>query len=81
MNHKLLVSPPTNPRHAAHSSALAMAEKYDHTLRLRLLRLNMLNAALEVRVPKGDGGALGTSMMGGESISASLRRLGQMSGF
>lgn len=78
---RLLVSPPTNPRHAAHSSALAMAEKYDHTLRLRLLRLNMLNAALEVRVPKGDGGALGTSMMGGESIGASLRRLGQMSGF
>jgi len=77
-DHKLLVSPPTNPRHAAHSSALAMAEKYDHTLRLRLLRLNMLNSALEVRVPKSDGG---TSMMGGESIGASLRRLDQMSGF
>ncbi|OCK82924.1 PCI-domain-containing protein [Lepidopterella palustris CBS 459.81] len=72
---RLLISPPINPRHAVHTAALTMAENYNHTLRLRLTRLNMLNAGLEVRSPKssnqGDGQVGGESMLGG-----TLRRIG-----
>lgn len=50
---RLLISPPTNPRYNVHTEALTMAETYDHTLRLRLTRLNMLAAGFEVRQEKG----------------------------
>lgn len=80
---RLLISPPSNPRYTVHSDALAMAEKYDHTLRLRLLRLNMLNSGLEVRTPKSEQAqsGMGSGMAGGDGISASLRRLGTGMGF
>jgi COP9 signalosome complex subunit 1 len=71
---RLLISPPTNPRHIIHADALKMAETYDHTLRLRLTRLNMQNAGFEVRVPKADPEK---TMDRGEGFGASLRRLGQ----
>ena len=50
---RLLISPPTNPRYNVHSDAIAMAEKYDHTLRLRLTRLNLLSAGLTLQSEKG----------------------------
>lgn len=59
---RLLISPPRNPRYSVHSEALTMAEKYDHTLRLRLTRLNLLNAGLTIEGNKGqgkEGGPLG----------------------
>lgn len=74
---RLLISPPTNPRHDVHAEALAMAESYDHTLRLRLLRLNMLASGMEVAPGRSGGGG---EKMGGsslaEGISASLRGVG-----
>jgi COP9 signalosome complex subunit 1 len=59
----LLISPPTNSRYSVHSDALAMAEKYEHTLQLRLTRLNLLNAGLTIQADKhqdrkGDEGLL-----------------------
>ncbi len=33
---RLLISPPSNPRHDVHADALAMAQTYDHTLRLQV---------------------------------------------
>ncbi|KAJ9643495.1 hypothetical protein H2199_004174 [Coniosporium tulheliwenetii] len=48
----LLLSPPSHLRQDVHDSALKMAASYEHNLRLRLLRLNMLNAGLELRAPK-----------------------------
>lgn len=50
---KLLVSPPTNPRTQVHANAMKMAQDYEHTLRLRLVRLNMMNDGLVVKAPKG----------------------------
>ena len=77
---RLLISPPTNPRYDVHSDALAMAEKYDHTLRLRLTRLNLLSAGLEIRQQKGQGNESQHSMSG-EGMSGSLRGLGSKMGF
>jgi COP9 signalosome complex subunit 1 len=76
---RLLISPPNNPRHNVHADALAMAEKYDHSLRLRLTRLNMLAAGMEVKAEKGSGEKMSSGM--GEGIGASLRGLGSKMGF
>ncbi|KAF2501278.1 PCI-domain-containing protein [Lophium mytilinum] len=70
----LLISPAKNPRHVVHSDALKMAQNYDHTLRLRLTRLNMQNAGMEVRAPKVD---MEKNMDRGEGFGGTLRRLGQ----
>jgi COP9 signalosome complex subunit 1 len=77
---RLLISPPINPRHNVHADALAMAETYHHTLRLRLARLNMLAAGMEIKAEKGSGGEKMSSAMG-EGIGASLRGLGSKMGF
>ena len=77
---RLLISPPTNPRHNVHADALAMAEKYDHTLRLRLTRLNMLAAGMEVKADKMVTEKMSQGGMG-ESIGSSLRGIGQKIGF
>jgi COP9 signalosome complex subunit 1 len=74
---RLLISPPTNPRHNVHAAALTMAEKYDHTLRLRLTRLNMLAAGMEIKQDKS--GAQNEKMS--EGIGASLRGIGSKMGF
>jgi len=76
---RLLISPPTNPRHNVHSEALEMAERYDHTLRLRLTRLNLLSAGLEIRQEKGPTKESHVGI--GEGIGASLRGLGSKMGF
>lgn len=74
---RLLISPATNPRHEVHAEALEMAESYDHTLRLRLLRLNMLAACMEVSANKGGSASEKMSSPSlGEGISASLRGIG-----
>lgn len=76
---RLLISPPTNPRHDVHADALSMAETYDHTLRLRLTRLNMLAAGMEIQPGKGPGEKMSSGM--GDGIGASLRGLGSKMGF
>ncbi|EOD43046.1 hypothetical protein GTA08_BOTSDO10042 [Neofusicoccum parvum] len=53
LSSQLLVSPATNPRTQIHANALKMAQDYEHTLRLRLVRLNMMNEGLYVKAPKG----------------------------
>ncbi|KAF2110141.1 COP9 signalosome-like protein complex subunit 1 [Lophiotrema nucula] len=76
---RLLISPPTNPRYSVHADALHMAEDYDHTLRLRLTRLNLLSAGLEVRAEKGQGKESSGGLQ--EGLSASLRGFGSRMGF
>ncbi|KZF24986.1 putative COP9 signalosome subunit 1, partial [Xylona heveae TC161] len=51
---RLLTAKATNPRSGVHRSALTMAKNYERTARLRLMRMNMLNAGLEVRAPKAE---------------------------
>ncbi|KAL5114477.1 hypothetical protein ACEQ8H_007620 [Pleosporales sp. CAS-2024a] len=78
---RLLICPPTNPRHKVHADALSMAETYDHTLRLRLARLNMVAAGMEIKVDKGQGEKMmGVGGMEG-GIGTSLRGLGNKIGF
>lgn len=74
---RLLISPPTNPRYTAHAEALAMAENYDHQLRLRLFKMNMLNAGLEIRPSKQEPRESNI----GEGLRDSLRGLGTRIGF
>jgi COP9 signalosome complex subunit 1 len=76
---RLLISPPTNPRYQVHTDAFAMAEEYDHTLRLRLTRLNMMAAGLYVQ-PEKDKDKSGLQG-GGEGIGASMRGLTSRLGF
>lgn len=67
---QLLISPPSSPRHTAHSEAMTMAQSYEHQLRLRLVRLNMLASGLEVKDPKkipGREGILNEGEMGMEA--------------
>jgi COP9 signalosome complex subunit 1 len=74
----LLISPPTNPRHDVHADALTMAETYDHTLRLRLTRLNMQAAGMEVQQNKSNEKS---SNMMGSGIGDTFRGLGSKMGF
>ncbi|KAF2095757.1 hypothetical protein NA57DRAFT_79466 [Rhizodiscina lignyota] len=49
---KLLVAPKKNPRAEVQASAVNMSKAYERNLRLRLVRMNMLNAGLQVQAPK-----------------------------
>ncbi|KAF2000688.1 PCI-domain-containing protein [Amniculicola lignicola CBS 123094] len=77
---RLLISPPTNPRYEVLTEALTMAEEYDHTLRLRLTRLNMQHTGLEVR-PEKSGGKEGILSGGEGGLGASLRGFSSRMGF
>lgn len=74
---RLLISPPRDPRYEVQEEALKMAESYDHTLRLRLTRLNMLAAGLEVQPNKVGDKAPGM----GSGIGDTFRGLGSKIGF
>ncbi|KAF2476534.1 PCI-domain-containing protein [Lindgomyces ingoldianus] len=79
---RLLISPPTNPRYDVHTDALAMAEKYDHTLRLRLTRLNLMSAGLSVTPDKSQNKeGLDPRFAADGGLGASLRGLGSRMGF
>jgi COP9 signalosome complex subunit 1 len=73
----LLISPPTNPRYDVHADALTMAETYDHTLRLRLTRLNMLAAGMEIPQKNSSEKTSNT----GSSIGDTFRGISSKIGF
>ncbi|PVI00199.1 COP9 signalosome-like protein complex subunit 1 [Periconia macrospinosa] len=77
---RLLISPPTNPRYNVHSAALSMAQQYDHTLQLRLTRLNMLAAGFEIRPEKSGHSRDNAPSSFGEGLGAGLRGLGSKMG-
>ncbi|KAF2837903.1 COP9 signalosome-like protein complex subunit 1 [Patellaria atrata CBS 101060] len=56
---RLLIAPAASPRLAAHADAVEMARRYEHTLLLRLGRLNTLNSGLDVKAPKEKQGGFG----------------------
>ncbi|KAL9086609.1 MAG: hypothetical protein Q9165_007052 [Trypethelium subeluteriae] len=62
-----LVSPPSNPRREVLLSALEDAEEYERTLRLRLSKINMVAAGLEVKAPNDEarGRVVGDGVGGG----------------
>ncbi|CAI6335675.1 unnamed protein product [Periconia digitata] len=77
---RLLISPPTNPRFNVHNDALSMAQRYEHTLQLRLTRLNMLAAGMEIRPERNSHQRENAPSSFGEGISAGLRGFGNKIG-
>lgn len=63
---RVLLARKVDNRSTVHTEALATAEEYERTAHLRLLRMGILNAGLEVRGSKGLGnGGSGSSQDGG----------------
>ena len=59
-----LVAPPANPRREVLLAALDDAAEYERTLRLRLSRINMVAAGMEVKAATGEGRAGGEGTSG-----------------
>ncbi|MCJ1429482.1 hypothetical protein MMC29_007396, partial [Sticta canariensis] len=58
---RVLVANTVDERRKVHEEAIAMAKDYERTAHLRILRMEILNASLEVKTPKGQGSLLGMS--------------------
>ena len=56
---QLLIAPPKNARAEAHRGVLETAQDIEHTLRLKLHRINLFQAGLELENPKAKRGAGG----------------------
>ena len=64
---RVLLARTVDNRSEVHTGALATAEEYERTAHLRLLRMGILSAGLEVKAPKGLGnGGSGSSQDGGK---------------
>ncbi|KAK3061418.1 hypothetical protein LTS18_006314 [Coniosporium uncinatum] len=73
---RLLVAPTSNPRIAAQAAAIDMAKDYERTLRLRLVRLNMMNAGLELKSKASESGVMRGSYDDG-GLGKQTRRSGR----
>lgn len=63
---RVLLATKVDNRSQVHAEALATAEEYERTAHLRLLRMGILSAGLEVKAPKGVGSAgSGSNQEGG----------------
>lgn len=58
---RVLVANTVDERRKVHEEAIAMAKDYERTAHLRIIRMEILNASLEVKTPKGQGSLLGMS--------------------
>ena len=52
---RVLLANTVDERTKVHEEALAMAKDYERTAHLRILRMEIINAGLEVRAPRGQG--------------------------
>lgn len=53
LENRVLLARQVDDRQEVHAEALSMAKEYERTLQLRLLRMEIINAGLEVKNPKG----------------------------
>ncbi|THW97224.1 hypothetical protein D6C97_04718 [Aureobasidium pullulans] len=51
---QLLIAPPKDSRADAHRGVMETAEEVEHQLRLKLFRINMMQAGLEIQSPKSN---------------------------
>lgn len=65
---KLLLAPPKDARAEAHKAVLDTAAEIEHSLRLKLHRMNMTFAGLEIQGQKQKGGAKGGMIGGGIGV-------------
>ena len=80
---RVLLAKKVDARSQVHADALATAKEYERTLHLRLLRMAILNAGLEVKGPKGlgTGGGEGGNWNGaGDLIGEPQGRMGLRGG-
>ena len=77
-----LLANTVDPRSQVRADALAAAKKYEHTLQVRIMRMAMLNAGLEVRGPKDKGNVVGSSSLngGGDLVSVESQEQGGLRG-
>ena len=61
---RVLLGRKVDEREKVHEEALAMAKEYERTAHLRILRMEIMNAGLEVKGPTGNKGQSGMGMMG-----------------
>ena len=69
LKYRLLVARQVDERSELHRDALEMAEDYERTAHLRLLRMETINAGLEVKAPMSQDGSTGNQageLFGGE---------------
>jgi len=72
---RVLLAKQIDARREVHEEALAMAKDYERTLQLRLLRMEVINAGLEVKSPAGnDAMSMSslTSQRGGPSMAGDV---------
>lgn len=81
---RVLLAKKVNARTQVHDEALAAAKEYERTAHLRILRMAMLNAGLEVKGPKDKGGQGGLGSVsgnaGGDLLGENQGRSGTRSG-
>ncbi|KAI9761752.1 MAG: hypothetical protein M4579_000846 [Chaenotheca gracillima] len=74
---RLLTSKRTNNRADVHRDTLDVAKRYEQNARLHLMRMNIINAGLEVPMPKNNPGhypgSAGSAMGGAKGTKTGLR--------
>lgn len=77
---QLLTAKEADLRTAVHRDTLVMAQNYERTTRMRLVRMNIIRAGLEVRGPKG-GPNLPPGVVGGQGGQGWVGHTGRTQGF
>lgn len=63
---QILEAPPKNTREDAHRGVMDTADQIEHQLRLKLHKINMVHANLEIQAPKSGKGKGPAAMWGGQ---------------
>ena len=78
---RVLVAKQINARSQVHADALAAAKEHERTAHLRILRMALLNAGLEVKSPRDKANpVIGGSSNGGDLLGAESQGRGTRSG-
>lgn len=80
---RVLLAKTVDQRRQVHEEALLMAKDYERTAHLRILRMEIMNAGLEVKAPKGQGSMMNMSSQenfSNGSMDALMGNMGQVRG-
>ena len=64
LENRVLLARQVDERTEVHKEALAMAKEYERTIQLRILRMEIINAGLEIKAPKEQTQLTGNMFMG-----------------
>lgn len=80
---RVLLAKTVDQRRQVHEEAISMAKNYERTAHLRILRMEIMNAGLEVKAPKGQGSMMNMSSQesfSNGSMDALMGNMGQVRG-